>query len=286
MLIPKEVLGAIINGSQEFVDDMRKHGVTMVLTGGETADVGDLVRTVIVDSTVTAKIPMADIVDNARMCAGDVIVGFSSSGQATYETSYNSGIGSNGLTSARHDVFMKALAKEFPESFDPNMPEDLVYAGNTGLEDLIDADKEAGRIPAGKLILSPTRTYAPIVHKIFASGLREKINGMIHCSGGGQTKVLHFAENVHVIKNNLFPTPPVFELIQKNSEAPWDEMYKVFNMGHRLEIYTDRDSASAMINIAKTFNVDAQIIGHVEPLQASEKKATLTIQSQHGEFRY
>lgn len=190
------------------------------------------------------------------------------------------------MTSARHDVFMKALAKEFPESFDPNMPEDLVYAGSIGLEDIIDADKAAGSMTAGKLVLSPTRTYAPIVHKIFASGLRKKINGMIHCSGGGQTKVLHFVENVHVVKNNLLPTPPVFKLIQKNSGASWDEMYKVFNMGHRLEIYTDRESATAMINIAKTFDVDAKIIGHVETLHGNEKKASLTIQSEHGEFSY
>jgi len=286
MHIPKEVLGAIIKGSQEFLDDMHKHGVTMVLTGGETADVGDLVRTVIVDSTVTAKIPMSDIVDNARIGVGDVIVGFSSYGQATYETSYNSGIGSNGLTSARHDVFMKTLAEVFPESYDPKMPHDLVYAGSTGLEDLVDVEGKFGKITAGKLVLSPTRTYAPIVQKIFDSGLRDKIKGMIHCSGGGQTKVLHFVENVHVVKNNLLPTPPVFKLIQKNSEASWDEMYKVFNMGHRLEIYTDSDSATAMINIAKTFNVDAQVIGHVEKPEANDKRPTLTIQSQHGDFRY
>jgi len=284
--IPKEVIGEIIKGSSEFVEAMRQHDVTMVLTGGETADVGDLVRTIIVDSTVTAKIAKSQIIDNGRISAGDVIVGFSSSGQAAYESAYNSGIGSNGLTSARHDVFMKSLASEFPESFDPTMPMDLVYSGGMALEDLIEADRGAGSIAAGKIVLSPTRTYAPIVHKMFAAGLRDKIHGMIHCSGGGQTKVLHFVEGVHVIKDSLLPTPPVFKLIQRNSGAPWDEMYKVFNMGHRLEIYTKKENADAMIDIAKSFGVDAQVVGRVESLQEGETKARLTVRSEHGTFEY
>jgi phosphoribosylformylglycinamidine cyclo-ligase len=283
-LIPKEVLAAVIQGTQEFVDELAQHGVSIVLTGGETADVGDLVRTIIVDSTVTAKIARSKIIDNGAISAGDVIVGLASFGKASYESSYNSGIGSNGLTAARHDVFEKALANDFPESFDPAMPEELVYSGSTSLLDEIQIDTEAGAIAAGKIVLSPTRTYAPIIHKLFCDGLRSKIHGMIHCSGGGQTKVLHFVDGLHIVKDNLFPTPPVFKLIQSSSSTPWEEMYKVFNMGHRIEIYTDEQSAAQIIEISKSFNVDAQIVGRVEALEEGSKK--LSIHSEHGEFEY
>jgi len=283
-LVPKEVVAALIQGTQELIDDLKVHGVSIVLTGGETADVGDLVRTVIVDSTVTAKIPRSNIIDNGQIREGDVIVGLASFGKSSYETEYNSGMGSNGLTAARHDVFEKSLAKEFPESFDPAISDDLVYSGATKLEDLVDVGGEFGRVTAGKLVLSPTRTYAPIIQKMFKAGLRSSIHGMIHCSGGGQTKVLHFIESLHVVKDNLFPTPPVFSLIQRNSGTPWDEMYKVFNMGHRLEIYTDRESAASLIDISKSFGVDAQIIGRVEPFQEGKKK--VSISSEHGQFEY
>jgi len=283
-LIPKEVLAAVIQGTQEFVDELAQHGVSIVLTGGETADVGDLVRTIIVDSTVTAKIARSKIIDNGAISAGDVIVGLASFGKATYESSYNSGIGSNGLTAARHDVFEKALASDFPESFDPAMPEELVYSGSTSLLDEIQIDTEAGAIAAGKMVLSPTRTYGPIIHKLFCDGLRSKIHGMIHCSGGGQTKVLHFVDGLHIVKDNLFPTPPVFKLIQNSSSTPWEEMYKVFNMGHRMEIYTDEQSAARIIEISKSFGVDARIVGRVEALEEGEKK--LSIHSEHGEFEY
>lgn len=281
-LITKEVIAAIIEGTQQLADELAGHGVGMVLTGGETADVGDLVRTVIVDSTVTARIARSDVVDNTRICAGDVIVGLSSSGQATYESEYNSGIGSNGLTAARHDTFQHSLATTYPESFDPAIPKHLVYTGKLGLEDPIDC-ADAGKIPAGKLVLSPTRTYAPIVKKILASGLRSKIHGMVHCSGGGQTKVLHFIDGLRVIKDNMLPTPPVFRMIQENSGTAWEEMYKVFNMGHRMEFYTDKASAARIIEIAKSFNVDGQIIGRVE---ASPGTKHVTITSEHGRFEY
>jgi len=247
----------------ELVDELQRHGVGITLTGGETADVGDLVRTIIVDSTVAARIRRDQVIDNARISAGDVVVGLASSGRATYESSYNSGIGSNGLTCARHDTFGKALAREFPESFDPAMPLDLVYSGGAGLEDPVDIGAE-GSIPAGKLVLSPTRTYAPIVKEILAAGLRDRIHGMIHCSGGAQTKVLHFVDGVHIVKDNLLPTPPVFRLIQRNSQTPWEEMYKVFNMGHRLELYTDQEAARTIIEISKSMGVEAQVIGRVE----------------------
>jgi len=284
-LIPGEVIGAIIRGTQELVNELDQHGVSIALTGGETADVGDLVRTVIVDSTVTARILKSHIIDNGNICAGNVIVGLASSGRATYEAAYNSGIGSNGLTAARHDTFEKSLAQEFPESFDPSMPSNLVYTGQVALEQSISDDDVVGEpVTAGKLVLSPTRTYAPIVSKIFASGLRDKINGMVHCSGGGQTKVLHFVNDLHVVKNNLMKTPPVFKLIQQNSGTPWEEMYKVFNMGHRLEFYTDELSAQEIIRISKTFNVDAQIIGRVEATTLGKKH--LTINSEHGTFKY
>jgi len=283
-LIAKEVVGAVIQGAQELIDELKMHGVSVVLTGGETADVGDLVRTIIVDSTVTAKIPKANIIDNGQIQAGNVIVGLASFGRATYEAEYNSGIGSNGLTAARHDIFEKGLANEFPESFDPAIPEDLVYSGGTQLDELIETNSNFGKVPAGKLVLSPTRTYAPIVHKIFKDGLRGSIRGMIHCSGGGQTKVLHFIDSLHVVKDKLFATPVVFDLVQRNSGTPWEEMYKVFNMGHRLEIYVDKESAASIIEISQSFGVEAQIIGRVEPFEEGQRK--LTIRSEHGEFTY
>eukprot|EP00438_Fugacium_kawagutii_P012274 Skav236741 [mRNA] locus=scaffold2899:11978:13299:- [translate_table: standard] len=282
-LIPREVIGAVIAGTAALVDELNRHGVGIILTGGETADVGDLVRTIIVDSTVAAQVPRSHVIDNANIRAGDVIVALSSSGRATYEEGYNSGIGSNGLTAARHDTFKHSLAKEFPESFDPMMAEELVYSGKVGLEDPIDIEG-FGTISAGKLLLSPTRTYGPIVQKIFAAGLRQQIHGMVHCSGGAQTKVLHFVDGVHVIKDNLMKTAPVFRLIQENSGTPWEEMYKVFNMGHRLEFYTNQEAATKIMDISKTFGVDAQIIGRVEALPAGKKK--VTIKSEHGEFQY
>lgn len=282
-LIPREVIGAVIAGTAALVDELNRHGVGIILTGGETADVGDLVRTIIVDSTVAAQVPRSDVIDNANIRAGDVIVALSSSGRATYEEGYNSGIGSNGLTAARHDTFKHSLAAEFPESFDPMMAQELVYSGKVGLEDPIDIEG-FGTIPAGKLLLSPTRTYGPIVQKIFAAGLRQQIHGMVHCSGGAQTKVLHFVDAVHVIKDNLMKTAPVFRLIQANSGTPWEEMYKVFNMGHRLEFYTNQEAAAKIIDISKTFGVEAQIIGRVEALQPGKKK--VTIKSEHGLFEY
>jgi phosphoribosylformylglycinamidine cyclo-ligase len=283
-LIPGNVVKAVINGTAELVDEMKSHGVNITLTGGETADVGDLVRTIIVDSTVLARMPRSQVIDNANIRVGDVIVGLASHGQATYESSYNSGIGSNGLTAARHDTFEKSLAEDFPESYDPMMPKDLVFSGKTGLTDAVEADIAGGSVSAGKLVLSPTRTYAPIVKKILASGLRENIHGMIHCSGGAQTKVLHFVDGKHIVKDSLFPTPPVFHLIQKNSGTPWAEMYKVFNMGHRMEFYTDCTSAKTIIEISQSFGVSAQIVGRVEAASPGEKK--LTIRSEHGQFEY
>ena len=276
-LIPGEVVSAIINGTQELADELTELGVRVIVTGGETADVGDLVRTVIVDSTVMARMRRDEVIDNARISAGDVIVGFATFGQATYEGEYNGGMGSNGLTSARHDVFYKSLAEKYPESFDSAVPSDLVYSGSYALTDLV----EDAPLNAGRLVLSPTRTYLPVASAILKE-MRSKVNGMVHCSGGGQTKVLHFVDNVHVVKDNLFATPPLFRMIQEESKTPWQEMYRVFNMGHRLEIYTDQDSAGRMIEIARSFQIDAQIVGRVE--SSAERK--LTIQSEHGVFTY
>ena len=275
--IPGEVIAAIIQGTEELIADLAKHDVHIYSTGGETADVGDLVRTIIVDSTVTARMNRADVIDNARIQAGDLIVGLASSGQATYESEYNGGMGSNGLTSARHDVFSKRLAKQYPESFDPNVPEELVYAGQKSLTDATDTP-----LDAGKLVLSPTRTYAPIVKAILKQVDRKRIHGMVHCSGGAQTKILHFVDELHVIKDNLFDTPPLFKLIQEQSGTDWKEMYQVFNMGHRMELYVPETIANTLISISQSFGVDAQVVGRVE---ASPKKQ-LTILSPYGEFGY
>ncbi len=274
--IPGEVLSAIINGTEELLEDLREKGIGINSTGGETADVGDLVRTIIVDSTVVARMKRSDVISNHNIQDGDVIVGLSSFGQATYETEYNGGMGSNGLTSARHDVFGKELSTKFPESFDPSVPEELVYSGSKKLTDMTDSP-----LDAGKLVLSPTRTYAPVIKKILDSH-RKDIHGMVHCSGGAQTKVLHFVDNVHVIKDNLFPIPPLFKLIQEESKTNWKEMYKVFNMGHRMEIYVPKEVAEEIISISKSFNIDARIVGRVE--RHDGKK--LTINSPYGEFIY
>ena len=276
-LIPGEVISAIIEGTNDLVEELANVGVNIYPTGGETADVGDIVRTIIVDSTVTCRMKRADIIDNANIKAGDVIVGLSSSGQATYEKEYNGGMGSNGLTSARHDVFAHYLANKYPESYNNEIPKELVYSGSIKLTDTVE---ELG-IDAGKLVLSPTRTYAPVVKKILEE-LRANIHGMIHCSGGAQTKILHFIDNLKVIKNNLFPIPPLFKMIQNESGTEWKEMYKVFNMGHRLEIYLPAEYAEKIIEISKSFNIDAQIIGYCE---ASDKKE-LTIESEFGKFEY
>jgi phosphoribosylformylglycinamidine cyclo-ligase len=276
-LIPGEVISAIINGTDEVLADLRKAGVNICSTGGETADVGDLVRTIIVDSTVTCRMKRADVINNANIQPGDVIVGLSSSGKASYEKEYNGGMGSNGLTSARHDVFANYLAKKYPESFDSSVPADLVYSGKYKLTDVI---KELG-IDAGKLVLSPTRTYAPVVKKILESH-RSHIHGMVHCSGGAQTKILHFIDNLKVVKDNLFPVPHLFSIIQEQSKTEWKEMYKVFNMGHRLEVYTNEKTAQEIIKISNSFNIDAQIVGHCE--KHSGKK--LIISSEFGEFEY
>jgi len=275
--IPGEVVSAIIQGTEELIADLAQHDVHIYSTGGETADVGDLVRTIIVDSTVTARMNRADVIDNARIKAGDVIVGFASSGQATYESEYNGGMGSNGLTSARHDVFSKTLAQQYPESFDPNVPEELVYSGQKSLTDATDTS-----LDAGKLVLSPTRTYAPIIKAILNQVDRKQIHGMVHCSGGAQTKILHFIDELHVVKDNLFDTPPLFKLIQEQSGTDWKEMFQVFNMGHRMELYVPEPIASTLISISKFFGVDAQVVGRVE---ASPKKQ-LTILSPYGEFGY
>jgi len=276
-LIPGEVISAIIGGTEELLSDLRDMGVNIFLTGGETADVGDLVRTIIVDSTVTARMKRSDVIANDKIAPGDVIVGLSSSGQATYETEYNGGMGSNGLTSARHDVFSKYLATKYPESFDSLIPESLVYVGNKKLTDKV----EGVEPDAGKLVLSPTRTYAPVITKILEKH-KADIHGMVHCSGGAQTKILHFVKKLHVIKDNLFELPPLFELIQKESGTDWKEMYKVFNMGHRFEIYLKEEHAQSIIDIAKTFNIEAQIVGRCEE---SDSK-NLTIKSPFGEFKY
>ena len=277
-IIPGEVISAIINGTEELISDLKSFGVTIHSTGGETADVGDLVRTIIVDSTVTARMKRADVINNANIKAGDVIVGLASFGQATYEKSYNGGMGSNGLTSARHDVFSKYLAKKYPESFDASVPSHLVYSGNMKLTDNV----EGSPIDAGQLVLSPTRTYAPIIKQILSKYKSDSVHGMVHCSGGAQTKILHFIKNLHIIKDNLFPIPPLFKLIQEQSKTDWKEMYQVFNCGHRMELYVTSEIAEDIIEISKSFNVDAQIIGRVLP----SNKTELTINSEFGEFRY
>ncbi|HBN04601.1 MAG TPA: phosphoribosylformylglycinamidine cyclo-ligase [Bacteroidales bacterium] len=276
-LIPGEVISALINGTEEFLEQMRQLGIGIYSTGGETADVGDVVRTIIVDSTVTARAKRSEIISNHNIKPGNVIVGLASFGQATYETSYNGGMGSNGLTSARHDVFSKDLAVKYPESYDNSLSDEVVYCGTKQLT----SPTEIEGMDAGKMVLSPTRTYAPIIKKILETH-RAKIDGMVHCSGGAQTKVLHFVDNVHIIKDNLFPIPPLFKMIHQESQTSWQEMYKVFNMGHRMEIYTDPQTAKDIIAISKTFNVDAQIIGRVE----ESPKTKLTIKSEFGEFIY
>lgn len=277
-LIPAEVISAIINGTEELIAELATFGVHIHSTGGETADVGDLVRTIIVDSTVTARIAKNKVIDNANIKAGNVIVGLASYGQATYETAYNGGMGSNGLTSARHDVFAKVLAKQYPESFDAALPDDLVYSGTKLL-----TDKVVGSpLDAGKLVLSPTRTYAPIIKKILERYDNSQIHGMVHCSGGAQTKILHFIDNLHVVKDNLFDVPPLFQLIQQESKTDWKEMYQVFNCGHRMELYVDETIAQDIITISESFGVPAKIIGHISP---SDKKR-LTIKSEYGTFEY
>lgn len=276
--IPGDVISAIINGTEELIEELKSFGVTIHSTGGETADVGDLVKTLIVDSTVTARMKRKDVVDNANIQAGDVIVGLASFGQAEYEKSYNGGMGSNGLTSARHDVFDNYLALKYPESFDASVPSDLVYSGKVKLTDAV----EDSPIDAGKLVLSPTRTYAPVIKKILSEYTPADIHGMVHCSGGAQTKILHFVENLHIIKDNLFPVPPLFRLIQEQSKTDWKEMYQVFNCGHRMEIYVPAEIAGNIIAISKSFGVDAQIVGRVE---ASDHKK-LTITSEYGVFNY
>ncbi|WP_369012708.1 AIR synthase related protein [Flavobacterium anhuiense] len=277
-LIPAEVISAIINGTEELINELKSFGVTIHSTGGETADVGDVVRTIIVDSTVTARMKRSDVVDNANIQAGDVIVGLASFGQSTYEKSYNGGMGSNGLTSARHDVFGKYLAKKYPESYDAAVPEELIYSGQVNLTDEV----ENSPINAGQLVLSPTRTYAPIIKKILDKYTPKDIHGMVHCSGGAQTKILHFVKDLHVIKDNLFPVPPLFKLIQEQSKTDWKEMYQVFNCGHRMELYVPENIAQDIIEISKSFNVDAQIVGRVE---VSDSKK-LTITSEYGTFNY
>ena len=277
LLIPGEVISAIINGTDELLADLREMGIGVYATGGETADVGDLVRTIIVDSTVTCRMKRSDVINNANISAGDVIVGLASYGQATYEKEYNGGMGSNGLTSARHDVFAKYLAQKYPESFDASVPDDLVYSGNLKLTDKV----KGSPIDAGKLVLSPTRTYAPVVKKLL-DAMRPQIHGMVHCSGGAQTKILHFIENLKVVKDNLFPVPPLFRTIHEQSGTDWKEMYKVFNMGHRLEVYVSPENAQQVIEISKSFNIDAQIVGHVE----KSNKTELTIKSEFGTFEY
>ena len=275
--IPVEVLAAIINGTEELLSDLEQYGVSIHSTGGETADVGDLVKTIIVDSTVTARMKKEDVIDNARIKAGDVIVGMASFGQASYEKQYNGGMGSNGLTSARHDVFASSVRKKFPETFDNELPDELVYSGSKELTDPTDTP-----LNVGQLVLSPTRTYAPVINKVFDEVGRKQIHGMVHCSGGAQTKILHFVDSLHIVKDNLFDCPPLFKLIQKESGTSWKEMYEVFNMGHRMEIYLPESIVQDVITISKSFNIDAKIIGHVEG--PSEKK--LSIKSTYGNFEY
>jgi phosphoribosylformylglycinamidine cyclo-ligase len=275
-LVPGEIISAIINGTEELLENLRGHGIGIHSTGGETADVGDLVRTIIVDSTVVCRMKRSEVISNHTIQAGDVIVGLASYGQASYEEEYNGGMGSNGLTSARHDVFARNLAEKYPESYDSLVPEELVYSGSKELTTATDTP-----LDAGKLVLSPTRTYAPVIKKILES-FRNQIHGMVHCSGGAQTKVLHFVENVHIIKDNLFPIPPLFEMIQKESGTDWKEMYKVFNMGHRMEIYVPQEVAQKIIAISESFNIEARIVGRVE----KSDETSLTIRSPYGEFKY
>ena len=276
--IPGEVLEAIINGTEELIEELKDYGVSIHSTGGETADVGDLVQTIVVDSTVTARMKRSDVVDNAKIQAGDVIVGLASFGQATYEKEYNGGMGSNGLTSARHDVFNKNLKDKYPETFDVGLPENLIYSGSKNLTDAVPDSP----LDAGKLVLSPTRTYAPIIQKILNSVDRDLLHGMVHCSGGAQTKILHFIDDLHIIKDNLFETPPLFKMIQSESGTSWKEMYEVFNMGHRMELYVAPEIAEKIIQISEFFNVSAQIVGRVE--KSNQKK--LTINGPHGKFQY
>jgi phosphoribosylformylglycinamidine cyclo-ligase len=276
-LIPGEVISAIISGTEEVLAMLRQHGLNIISTGGETADVGDLVRTIIVDSTVTARMKRNDVIDNATIQAGDVIVGLASYGKASYEDSYNGGMGSNGLTSARHDVFANEYAAKYPESFDNNVPSNLVYSGKYKLTDSIPGVD----VNIGKLVLSPTRTYAPVLIEVFKN-LRKQIHGLVHCSGGAQTKVLHFIDNLHVIKDNLFQTPPLFSLIQEASGTDWKEMYKVFNMGHRMEVYLSKDHAQTVVDIATHFNIEAKVIGRVESAAVKQ----VTVKSAHGTFEY
>jgi len=282
MLIPGEVISAIINGTDELLAELRNMGIGIYATGGETADVGDLVRTIIVDSTVTCRMRRADVIDNANIRPGDVIVGLASFGQATYEHEYNGGMGSNGLTSARHDVFSKYLAEKYPETYDHAVPEELVYSGHYKLDSPVgDSSTDATSLSVGHLVLSPTRTYAPVVRRLLDE-LRPRIHGMVHCTGGAQTKVLHFVgDNCRVIKNNMFPVPPLFRIIAEESGADWSEMYKVFNCGHRLEVYVSPEDAQQVIDISRSFNIDAQVVGHIE-----EGPRSLTIRSEFGEFNY
>ena len=277
-MIPGEVISAIISGTEALIAEMKQFGVTIHSTGGETADVGDLVRTIIVDSTVTARMKRSEVIDNANIQPGDVIIGLASFGQATYEKEYNGGMGSNGLTSARHDVFNAYLAQKYPESFDASVPSELVYSGSKRLNDKV----EGSPLDAGKLVLSPTRTYAPIIKEILSQFSSKEIHGMVHCSGGAQTKILHFIENLHIIKDTMFEMPPLFKLIQSESKTDWKEMYQVFNMAHRMELYVPKEIAATIIKISKSFNVDAQIIGRVE---ASPIKK-LTLKTPFGEFEY
>ena len=277
-LIPGEVIKCIIDGNEEIITKLNNFGMNVISSGGETADVGDLVKTIIVDSTIFCRMKRKDVIDNANISNNNVIIGLSSFGKSSYEDYYNSGIGSNGLTSARHDVFNKKIGDLYPETFDNSLPQDLVYSGSKNLTDSI----ENSPLNAGKLVLSPTRTYAPVINKIFKKIGRDKINGIVHCSGGAQTKILHFVDNLHIIKDDLFDTPPVFELIKSESNTNWREMYQVFNMGHRMEIYVDEEYSSNIIEISKSFNIDAKIIGRVE----SSKKKKLTIVSKYGKFEY
>ena len=277
-LIPGEVISAIINGTEELIEELKSYGINIHSTGGETADVGDLVRTIIVDSTVTARLKRSDVIDNANIQAEDVIVGLASFGKASYETSYNGGMGSNGLTSARHDVFHKSIADKFPETFDPQVPDHLVYSGQIQLTDPV----KGTPLDAGKLVLSPTRTYAPVVKAILKKYTSESIHGMVHCSGGAQTKILHFIDQLHIVKDNMFEVPPLFKLIQEQSKTDWREMYQVFNCGHRLEVYVPSKIAKDIIDISNSFGIDAKIIGRVE----SSTSKQLTIKSEYGIFEY
>jgi len=276
-LIDGSVLSEIINGTEELLKNYRELGINIISTGGETADVGDLVRTIIIDSTVVSRMKREDVIDNSKICPGNVIIGLSSFGKATYENEYNGGMGSNGLTSARHDVFSKTLAEKYPESFDPKIPLELIYSGKMNLTDSV----EGSPLDAGKLVLSPTRTYAPIIKDILAK-YRSQINGIIHCSGGAQTKILNFIDNLHIIKDNMFDLPPLFKLIQSESATPWQEMYKVFNMGHRMELYVPENIANDIVSISKSYHVDAKIIGRVKEFKGKK----LTINSKQGTFIY